>query len=124
VTGSPPSYVLKVVDLTTDAAIEVAFPAGRPNNIVWSPDGAMIAVETYDPTRDHYEAWIVDPATGGQRYILNGCRLVWSPDSRFLAVRARDRPGIAIIEVATGERMQVTETGEDVHIPFRWVPGD
>ena len=92
VTGSQSPYVLKVVDLRTDEAVEVAFPSGNPNNIAGSPDGAMIAVETYNPAQDHYEAWVVDPATGEQRYLLEGCRPVWSPDSRFLAVRAKDCP--------------------------------
>jgi hypothetical protein len=82
----------------------------------------MIAVATYDDALDRYETWIVDAATGNQHHLTNGCRPIWSPDSRYLAVRGRDTPGIAIIEVATGEHVQLTSDAAGV--PLRWLPSD
>jgi hypothetical protein len=82
----------------------------------------MIAVAPYDDALERYETWVVDPATGNQRYLTNGCRPVWSPDSRYLAVRGMDTPGIALIDVATGERLQLTSDAAGV--PLRWLQSD
>jgi Tol biopolymer transport system component len=94
------------------------FPSGYPGEIKWSPDGTSIAVSTYDVNRTHHETWAVDPATGAGRHIMDGCVIVWSPDSRFLAVHGEDRPGIAIIDATSGERMQLTSDPADV--PISW----
>jgi hypothetical protein len=118
--GPRPPFVLTMIDLTTGAVLSVTFGDAHPGEVAWSPDGTMIAVGTFDEALDRHEAWIVDAATGEGRYLLDACQLVWSPDSRFLAVRGRDRPGLAIIEVETGVRLQVTQ--EDISVPIRWMP--
>jgi hypothetical protein len=49
---------------------------------------------------------------------MDGCVIVWSPDSRFLAVHGEDIPGIAIVDVASGARMQLTANPTDA--PLTW----
>jgi hypothetical protein len=115
--GSEPPYIMTVVDVASGTAVRPVLPPGILGEMAWSPDGAAIAVSVcFD--RTHHETWIVDPATGLQHRLIDGSGIVWSPDSRFLAVRGEDRPGIAIIEVATGARMQLTHDPGD--IPISW----
>ena len=118
----PPRTVTVLDLITNETALRGPFPSGIPRELMWRPDGTMIAVATYDDAAMHYETWLVDAATGEQRFLLEGCRLVWSPDSRFIAVRGSDTPGIAIIEVATGARLQLTQDGANV--PIRWTPSE
>jgi hypothetical protein len=120
--GSQPPYTLSILDLRTDAVMRGTFAAGYPREVAWSPDGTMIAVATYDDAAERYETWIVDAATAEQRYLLDGCRVVWSPDSHFVAVRGKDQPGIAIIEIATGRRVQLTD--DSANVPIRWLPAN
>jgi hypothetical protein len=61
---------------------------------------------------------VVDPATGVARDVLSGCVIVWSPDSRFLAIHGEREPGIAIADVETLQHAQLTHTPGDT--PLRW----
>jgi hypothetical protein len=116
--GFTPPYVMTIVDITAGGAVHTAFPAGYPGEIHWSPDGTSVAVSTYDLERRHHETWTVDPNTGAGVHLMNGCVIVWSPDSRFLAVHGEDRPGIAIVDVVTRERGQLTHAPHDA--PLSW----
>jgi hypothetical protein len=117
--GTQPPYTMTVVDLTTGAAAQTEFPSGYPGEIRWSPDGALVAVSTYDIERTHHETWVVDPANGAGRHLMDGCVIVWSPDGRFLAVHGEDRPGIAVVDVTSGARGQLTHVSTD--IPIAWM---
>jgi Tol biopolymer transport system component len=116
--GSEPPYIMTVVDLATGGVARTEFPSGYPGEMRWSPDGTQLAVSTYDVERTHHETWVVDPATGAGTHLMDGCIIVWSPDSRFLAVHGEDVPGIAIINTITGARMQLTANRDDA--PLRW----
>jgi hypothetical protein len=50
--------------------------------------------------------------------VLSGCVIVWSPDSRFLAIHGEREPGIAIADVETLQHAQLTHTPGDT--PLRW----
>jgi hypothetical protein len=116
--GFEPPYIMTTVDVPSNSVARTEFPSGYPGEIKWSPDGASIAVSTYDINRTHHETWVVEPSTGAGRHLMDGCVIVWSPDSRFLAVHGEDRPGIAIIDAASGVRMQLTSDPADV--PISW----
>jgi WD40 repeat protein len=118
--GFEPPYMVTVVDLRSGGVARSEFPSGYPGEIKWSPDGARIAVSTYDIERTHYETWIVDPVTGAGTHLMDGCVIIWSPDSRFLAVHGEDLPGIAIMDIASHARMQLTTNQDDV--PLIWTP--
>ena len=55
---------------------------------------------------------------GGSLVFGLGCVIIWSPDGRFLAVHGEDLPGIAIVDIASGERGQLTHEAND--IPLQW----
>jgi Tol biopolymer transport system component len=117
--GFDPPYSMTVLDLATGAGVRTPFASGYPGEIRWSPNGASIAVSTYDVERTHHETWVVDPATGAGTHLMDGCIIVWSPDSRFLAVHGEDVPGIAIINTSMGARMQLTANRDDA--PLMWI---
>jgi Tol biopolymer transport system component len=116
--GFEPPYTMTVVDLSSGGVARTEFASGYPGEMRWSPDGTQLAVSTYDVERTHHETWVVDPAVGAGVHLMNGCIIVWSPDSRFLAVHGEDVPGIAIVETATGARMQLTANSTDT--PLLW----
>jgi hypothetical protein len=116
--GFEPPYTMTVVGLASGNVTKTEFPSGYPGEMRWSPDGTQLAVSTYDVERTHHETWVVDPATGQGKHLMDGCIIVWSPDSRFLAVHGEDVPGIAIVEVAAGARMQLTANATDA--PLLW----
>jgi Tol biopolymer transport system component len=116
--GFEPPYTMTVLDLATGTITTAEFASGYPGEIKWSPDGATLAVSTYDGERTHHETWIIDPRTGAGTHLMDGCIIVWSPDSRFLAVHGEDIPGIAIVEAASGARMQLTAARADA--PLLW----
>jgi dipeptidyl aminopeptidase/acylaminoacyl peptidase len=118
--GFEPPYLMSIVDITTGRRATTEFPAGYPGEIHWSPDGSRVAVSTYDIERKHHETWVVDPATGAGRHLMDGCVIVWSPDNGFLAVHGEDRAGISIVDVRTGDRGQLTHRADDT--PLSWTP--
>ena len=116
--GFEPPYIMTTVNVASGAEAKTEFPSGYPGEIKWSLDGATLAVSTYDAERTHHETWVVDPDTGAGRHLMDGCIIVWSPDSRFLAVHGEDVHGIALIDVISGARMQLTDSQADA--PVSW----
>jgi Tol biopolymer transport system component len=116
--GLEPPYVMTIIDIASGDMHRTQFPDGYPGEIAWSPDGTRLAVSTYNIPRTHHESWVVDPATGVARDVLSGCVIVWSPDSRFLAIHGEKEPGIAIADVETLQHAQLTHTAGDT--PLRW----
>jgi Tol biopolymer transport system component len=118
--GFDPPYIMTTVDLRSGKVLRTEFPDGYPGEIKWSPDGARIAVSAYNVPRTHHESYIVDPETGIATDVLSGCVIVWSPDSRFLAIHGEKIPGVAIADVVTLEHAQLTHGVGDT--PLRWTP--
>jgi hypothetical protein len=116
--GFEPPYIMTIVHLDLRTPVVSHFPSGYPGEIRWSTDSKQIAVSTYDIERTHHETWVVDPDTGAGRHLMDGCVIVWSPDGGFLAVHGEDIPGIAIINVDTAERAQLTNNANDA--PIEW----
>jgi hypothetical protein len=118
--GFEPPYIMTTVDLGTGTHVVTELPNGYPGEIQWNTDDSLVAVSSYDIERTHHETWVVDPGTGIGTHLMNGCVIVWSPDGRFLAVHGEDVAGVAIVDVRTGERGQLTHLGDDA--PLRWEP--
>lgn len=118
--GLEPPYVMTTIDLRSGKVLRTEFPDGYPGEIKWSPDGARIAVSAYNVPRTHHESYIVDPNTGVATDVLSGCVIVWSPDSRFLAIHGERIPGVAIADVVRLEHTQLTHGVGDT--PLRWEP--
>lgn len=118
--GFEPPYIMTTIELSSGTVLRTEFPEGYPGEIKWSPDGARIAVSAYNVPRTHHESYVVDPETGVATDVLSGCVIVWSPDSRFLAIHGEKVPGVAIADVVTLEHAQLTHGVGDT--PLRWEP--
>jgi WD40 repeat protein len=116
--GFEPPYIMTTVNLVTGARVRTEFPHGYPGEIKWSPDGTKIAVSTYDVDRTRHESYVVDPDTGEAKQLLSGCVIVWSHDSRFLAVHGEPDPSISVVDVTTGAQAKVSRDRND--IPISW----
>lgn len=118
--GYEPPYTVTIADIVTGAKHRVEFPDGYPGELKWSPDGTKLAVSSYNLPRTKHESYVVDPETGVARHVLSGCVIIWSPDSRFLAIHGEREPGVALVDVETLERAQLTHMAGDT--PLRWMP--
>lgn len=117
--GLEPPYTMTIVDVESGAVARTEFAEGYPGEVRWSPDGTRIAVSTYDIERTVHEVYTVDPASGAKTHVLSGCVVIWSPDSRFLAIH-EELPGIAIVDVETGAYGKLTHSTLDA--PLTWDP--
>ena len=104
-------YELFVLD--TETAVLTAahtFEEGYAGELVWSPTENRLAISTYSPDRARHEVYVVDATAGAKpRHLLGGCRIVWSPDGQFLAVKAEPHTfGAAAVNVETGHLWQLT----------------
>ena len=118
--GYEPPYSMTTLNIANGTEVRTVFTNGYPGEIRWNAGGTLIAVSTYDTLRTHHETHVVDPASGVSRHLLDGCVIVWSPDGRFLAVHGETEPGIAVVDVHTGEHGQLTHASSDA--PLRWDP--
>jgi hypothetical protein len=97
------------------------FEEGYAGELAWSPDGAQLAISTYSLDRTQHEVYVMDVATGGApRHLLDGCKIVWSPDGKFVAVKREPYkdPGLAVIRVDSGFHWPLTE--QPSFVPLTW----
>ena len=104
--------------LTTDPKLDLT-PA-------WSPDGRHIAFIRWDGVRSVADVMLV-PALGGPESKVgetfffetsnsHGDSLAWSPDGRWLAVRAAEAhaEALTLLSVETGERRRLTSPPDEI----------
>lgn len=95
--------------------------AGRRTAMYLSPDGNRIA-----HTNRRGELWILEPGSGSNRLVdesrgMGYLDVVWSPDSRVLALSRVDtslrRPQMVLLEVESGETHVVTSDRYESYSP-------
>ncbi len=125
-------------DLTPGDYNAPVFSLGGQDNYAFSPDGQEIC---YTSNHDKYEAastnndlWIV-PVSGGPAKNITAdnpasdSTPLYSPDGRYIAYRAQQRPGyesdrfrLMLYDRNTGERKNLTEDFDDWVGNFTWSP--
>jgi WD40 repeat protein/predicted Ser/Thr protein kinase len=95
---------LRVWDLpTAHLRKEIPGPGASIRSLAVSPDGARVAASAFDlPQRDHLSVY--DTASGEQLFSAPGAALAYSPDGRWLAVRAADDRTVLLLDARTHER--------------------
>ena len=95
---------------------------GYVGELAWSPDGASLAISTYELDRSDHNVLVLDARARTMRHLLRGCTIVWSPDSGYVAVRRepRDVPGLWIASIDGRALTWITE--EEASFPVSWTP--
>jgi dipeptidyl aminopeptidase/acylaminoacyl peptidase len=97
------------------------FEEGYAGELAWSPDGTQLAISTYSLDRTQHEVYVMDISAGSApRHLLDGCKIVWSPDGQFVAVKREphDATGVAAIRVETGFHWSLTTDPQ--FVPLSW----
>ena len=115
-------YVMYLIEPDSKTLVRAySFDEGYAGELSWSPDGTQLAISTYSPDRTRHEVYVMDVASdGAPRHLLDGCKIVWSPDSRFVAVKREphDATGVAAIRVDTGYHWALSQSPQ--FIPVSW----
>ncbi|MFN0095721.1 MAG: hypothetical protein ACKVVT_13210 [Dehalococcoidia bacterium] len=131
VMGEP--YTLGVIRDVTAAEPIVTYAAvtgGYVGELAWSPDGTKVAISTYEIDRsDHtvlvYEVGqpsFTDSGLVAAKRLVDGCHIVWSPDSRYVAVHRepREEPGAWAVSVTDpADRWAISH--DPAAFPWAWV---
>jgi len=125
-------------DLTPGDYDAPVFSLGGQDNYAFSPDGQQVC---YTSNHDKNPAastnndlWIV-PVSGGQARNITGdnpasdSTPLYSPDGRYIAYRAQQRPGyesdrfrLMLYDCKTGEKKNLTENFDQWVADFAWSP--
>lgn len=118
VTGQP--YTLNVVERGVWTPQQYTFRDGFVGELAWSPDGRLLAVSSYsEDGRDHI-VYLLEPESGRLTRSIDGCAIVWSPDSRYLALH-RDphrEPGLWVLSVDGGASLVSDDPNA---VPLAWL---
>ena len=84
---------------------------GFVGELAWSPDGKHVAISSYSRDGQDHTVYVVAAGGGELTKLVDGCLIVWSPDSSYLAVH-RDpyyEPGLWVFSIDGLERYQLSE---------------
>jgi WD40 repeat protein len=103
VSGSFADDRLRIWDVATGRVRkEIRVPARTLRLLTVSPDGRRVAATAYDGQSKHH-LHICDIASGERLFSAEGWALAYSPDGRWLAVRAADDKTVLLLDARTHE---------------------
>jgi WD40 repeat protein len=106
VTGCPFDDRLRVWDVATARVRkEIPLHSGnvRFNSLTLSPDGTRVAASVEDHQFKNQRLTVFDLASGQALFSTRGVALAYSPDGRWLAVRAADNKTVLLLDARTHE---------------------
>ena len=95
---------------------------GFVGELAWSPDGEHVAISSYSRDGKDHTVYVVAADGDEMTKLVDGCLIVWSPDSRYLAVH-RDpyyEPGLWVFSIDGLERHQLSD--EVGATALAWLP--
>jgi WD40 repeat protein len=106
VTGSRQDCRLRIWDVATARVRkEIPFPGEnvRLNWLTLSPDGTRVAATTETDQFTNYRVTVFDIGSGQSLFSTKGAVMAYSPDGRWLAVRAEDEKTVLLLDARTHE---------------------
>jgi WD40 repeat protein len=106
VTASDGDDRLRIWDVATARVRkEIRIPGGSFRFVTVSPDGRRVAATKYeyDGQRTRNDLHVCDLASGERLFSAEGAALAYSPDGRWLAVRAADDRTVLLLNAGTHE---------------------
>ena len=93
---------------------------GYAGELVWSPDGRSLALSTYSEDGRDHTVYVIDRESGEFTYVIDGCLIVWSPDSSYLALHRDPHRAYGIWLVSAGGGRAQQLTAEPETYPLAW----
>jgi WD40 repeat protein len=106
VTGCPHDHRLRIWDVATARVRKIIPFPGRDihfNSLTVSPDGTRVAATVQDRSHRNHRLTVCDIASGKSLFSMKGMALAYSPDGRWLAVRAADEKTVLLLDARTHE---------------------
>src|SRR5262249_29219017 len=76
-------------------------PAGLHRFVTVSPDGKRVAATAYFGSIPHYKLVVCDVTSRERLFSAEGGALAYSPDGRWLAIRAADEKNVLLLDART-----------------------
>jgi WD40 repeat protein len=117
VTGTDADNRLRVWDVAIGRVRkEITGSEGAIRSVTVSPDGSRVAATVFDGRRAMFSVHVSDIASGESLFSAEGRALAYSPDGRWLAVKAEDAAAVLLLDARThvtvarfrGPAMQIT----------------
>jgi WD40 repeat protein len=105
-TGDRHTGQLRVWDVATARVRkEIPFHGGNVflHSLTVSPDGTRVAATAEDQQNTNHRLTVCDIASGKSLFSAEGVALAYSPDGRWLAVRAADEKTVRLLDARTHE---------------------
>ncbi len=106
ITGGPDDDRLRIWDVATGRERRgMSFPGNRPrfHSLTLSPDGTRVAVTEEELKFFNHCVTVCDIASGKALFSTLGKALAYSPDGRWLAIRAADEKTVLLLDAKTFE---------------------
>ncbi len=123
VSGDDGGSLLRIWDLPGAALRkEIRLPPASIRFLTVSPDGRRLCASVYDSHAAKSYLYVCDPASGERLYSAEGAALTYSPDGRWLAVRAADLQTVLLLDARTHETVARLGGHEDQVISATFSP--
>ncbi|MDA0351666.1 MAG: hypothetical protein O3A10_05595 [Chloroflexi bacterium] len=118
ITGAPYALALVRTDNWSSSYNRVA--GGYVGELAWAPDSSRLAISTYEPDRSNHTVLIYNPQQPVPRRLIDGCRIVWAPDARFIAVHREPGDETGVWISSPDGKTRIEATADPNAFPISW----
>lgn len=93
---------------------------GYVGELAWAPDSSSLAISTYEIDRSDHTVLIYDPARLSVRHLIDGCAIVWAPDSAFLAVHREPAVAAGVWITSPDGETRIEVDDDELAFPITW----
>ncbi|MEZ4503876.1 MAG: hypothetical protein R3C39_14735 [Dehalococcoidia bacterium] len=118
IAGAP--WTLNLASSTDWTATAHEVRGGYVGELAWAPDSALLAISTYELDRSNHSVLLYDPQTEAVSDLVDGCKVVWSPDGEYVAVHREPHAATGVWIAAVRDALRVEISPESAAFPVAW----